>query len=166
MLFRSLCEGNSQITALDLSKILYVSSLRRARASSWARRLRLRASPGRKRWPARDFRRRGSPCALGEWRHCAASGREVRGTEGERYAPATFFGSSDRPPTGSSAPVVRRVMQVGRAGQAGWTERAGWTGRTGRRPRALRGARLHPLALWCPYVLRRKIQKDFISRRT
>ena len=41
------------------------------------------------------------------------------------------FGSPDRPPAGSPAPVVRRVMQVGRTGQAGWTERAGWTGWAG-----------------------------------
>ena len=52
-----------------------------------------------KRWPARDFRVRGSSCAHGEWRHCATSGRSVPGMGGERYAAATFLG----PASGGSA---------------------------------------------------------------
>ena len=52
-----------------------------------------------KRWPARDFRVRGSSCAHGEWRHCATSGRGAPGMGGERYAAATFWG----PASGDSA---------------------------------------------------------------
>ena len=54
-----------------------------------------RAPPGAsrswKRWLARIFRVRGGSCAHGELRHCATSGREGCGAEGERYAPATFL---------------------------------------------------------------------------
>ena len=35
-----------------------------------------------KRWPARDFRGRGSSCVHGEWRHCATSGRGAPGMGG------------------------------------------------------------------------------------
>ena len=57
---------------------------------------------GAKRWLARDFRGCGSPCAFGEWRHCAASGRKGRGVEGERYAPTTFLSHRTACP-----PVIR-----------------------------------------------------------
>ena len=54
-----------------------------------------RRRPGRrrrgKRWPAHTFRVRGGSCVHEKWCHCTISGREVCGTEGERYAPATFL---------------------------------------------------------------------------
>ena len=49
------------------------------------------ASAARKRWPAHTFRVRGGSCVHEKWRHCTISGREGCGTEGERYAPATFL---------------------------------------------------------------------------
>ena len=52
-----------------------------------------------KRWPARDFRGRGSSCVHGEWRHCATSGRGAPGMGGERYAAATLWD----PASGDSA---------------------------------------------------------------
>ena len=52
-----------------------------------------------KRWPAHNFRVRGSSCVHGEWRHCATSGRGAPGMGGERYAAATFLG----PASGDSA---------------------------------------------------------------
>ena len=45
-----------------------------------------------KRWPAHNFRVRGSSCVHGEWRHCATSGRGAPGMGGERYAAATLWG--------------------------------------------------------------------------
>ena len=47
---------------------------------------------------------RGGSCAHGEWRHCAISGREGRGTGGERYAPATFSSRWPARLRGSRAP--------------------------------------------------------------
>ena len=49
------------------------------------------ASVAWKRWPAHTFRVRGGSCVHEKWRHCTISGREGCGTEGERYAPATFL---------------------------------------------------------------------------
>ena len=44
-----------------------------------------------KRWPVRAFRVRRRRCAYGEWRHCAASGREECGAGGQKHAPAAFL---------------------------------------------------------------------------
>ena len=56
-----------------------------------------------KRWPAHNFRVRGSSCVHGEWRHCATSGRGAPGMGGERYAAATLWG----PASGGLGPFHR-----------------------------------------------------------
>ena len=79
-----------------------------------------RAPPGAsrpwKRWLARIFRVRGGSCAHGELRHCATSGREGCGAEGERYAPAAFL---------SRRTVRHRPARSPRRGERPPTQRGG-----------------------------------------
>ena len=85
-----------------------------------------------KRWPARNFRVRDCSCTPGEWRHCNTSGREGRGTGGERYAPATFLSRRTDSPRCPPAPAARRKRRMRQAGQTGRWSRAQ------RRPRPAR----------------------------
>ena len=85
-----------------------------------------------KRWPVRAFRVRRRRCAYGEWRHCAASGREGCGAGGQKHAPAAFLMSSDRPPP-ARPPAIRGGASVlrphgGGAGPARGPSRRGPAG--------------------------------------
>ena len=98
-----------------------------------------------KRWPVRAFRVRRRRCAYGEWRHCAASGREGCGAGGQKHAPAAFLSRrtvrrrpargprrSERPPTsrGRRRARPRSIAE----GPGGNRRRTGGTRPTGSRP--------------------------------